>query len=70
MSMKVHTEGYVPFLVEGAYPFFKVKYLRVKKSWRLFPTTVKVYSSYIASEIAIDDSINVDHGKYLDHEVL
>lgn len=37
---------------------------------RFLPSAIEIYSRHVASEVAIDYAVNVDHGKYLHHIVL
>jgi hypothetical protein len=37
---------------------------------RLLPSAIEIYASHVASEVAVDYAVNVDHRKYLHHIVL
>ena len=68
MQVKAQLD-FILFLIV-ADPFFDLKQMGMKYLWRFSPSPIEVNSSYIASKIAIDDSIHVDHGIYLEDVVL
>ena len=45
-------------------------YLRMKDAVRQPPLPIQVEATYVTSEVAVDDTINVYHGNYSENELI
>ena len=69
MSMKIEASLYSKFLSHLLDLFLYLIDLSMKYFRWLFPTSVQIYTSYITSEITIDDPVNIDHRVYQKHTI-
>ena len=69
MPMKIEASLYSKFLRHLLDLLLYLIYLSMKYFWWLFPTSVQIYTSYITSEITIDDPVNIDHRVYQKHTI-
>lgn len=65
MSMQIQTHLYLIFFRKLCQLLFYVKYLRVNELKRALPSPVQVITSQIASKIAVNHPVNINHRKYM-----
>jgi hypothetical protein len=70
MAMKIQYHFYWSFLKSIDNLIFDKIYLRIVLFRWIFPSSVKIPSNQGTSIITMDDSIRIDHRKYLKDEVI
>ena len=66
MGMEVDAHLNAVFIVEFGYFLFDVVDLWVDLGGGVLPGLVEVEAGQIAAEVAVDDSVNVKHGEYVE----
>lgn len=70
MPMQIEATIYFVFGPVQSHFSFDLVHLRMHEPWSIFPSSIQVCARDIASEIAVDYTIHIDHRVYFEDVVV